>query len=77
MRRILGAGLTVRVPEDAVDDHWLLNAGDDAQPAAALPAGLDIDGEHPLGALRAGEAPLTVGGRWRTALAGLSGSGCA
>jgi hypothetical protein len=43
----------------------LLDAGDDAQLAAALPAGLDVDGEHALEALRPGEAPLAVGGRGR------------
>jgi hypothetical protein len=33
------------VPEDALNKRRLLDAGDDAQPAAALPAGLDVVGD--------------------------------
>lgn len=43
---LTGAGRTAEVPEDPFNERRLLDAGDDAQPAAALPAGLDVDGEH-------------------------------
>jgi hypothetical protein len=62
-----------QVPENPVNERRLLDAGDDAQPAAALPAGLDVDGEQPFQALGPGEAPLALGGRYRTGLVGRSG----
>jgi hypothetical protein len=37
--RIDGAGRTTEVPEDPFNERRLLDAGDDAQPAAAVPAG--------------------------------------
>jgi hypothetical protein len=52
MRRIDGPGITAEVLENPFNDRWRLDAGDDAQPAAALAAGLDINREHPLEALR-------------------------
>jgi len=55
VRRIDGAGRTAEVPEDPFNERRLLDAGDDAQPAAAVPAGLDVNGEHALEALHPGE----------------------
>jgi hypothetical protein len=52
--RIDGAGGTAEVPEDQLNERRWFDAGDDAQPAAALPAGLDVDGERALEALRPG-----------------------
>jgi hypothetical protein len=52
--RIDGAGRTAEVPEDPFNERRMLDAADDAQPAAAWPAGLEIDGEHALEALRPG-----------------------
>jgi hypothetical protein len=49
----------------------LLDAGDDAKQAAALPAGVDVDGEHALEALRPGEARRAVDGRWTSSDDGL------
>ena len=40
--------VATQVRENPFNDSWRLDAGDDAQLPAALPAGLDIDGEHPL-----------------------------
>jgi len=74
MRGIDGLGVATEVLEDPFNDGWRLDAGDDPEPAAALPAGLDVDGEHPLEALRPGEAPLAVGGRWFAALGCSHGS---
>lgn len=45
MRRIEGLGVTAKVLENLVNDRRRLDAGIDAQPAAALPAGLDVDGD--------------------------------
>ena len=73
--RIDGAGRTAEVPEDSFNERRLLDAGDDAQPAAALPEGLEVDGEDALEPLRPGEGPLASGGRWRPALAGVVGRG--
>jgi hypothetical protein len=43
MRRIDRPGIAAEVFEDPVNDRRRLDAGDDAQPAAALAAGLDVD----------------------------------
>jgi len=40
-----------KVLENPFNDGWCLNAGDDTQAPAALLAGLDVNGEHPLEAL--------------------------
>ena len=40
----------------------------------ALPAGLDINREHPLEALRPAHRPLPIDGRWLIGLHGLAGS---
>ena len=72
MRRIDGPGITAEVLENPFNDRRRLDAGDDTQAAAALAAGLDVDGEHPLEALRPGHRPLPIGGR---CLGTLSGSG--
>jgi hypothetical protein len=37
--------------QNALDDGGFLDAGDHPQRPAALPAGLDINGEYPLEAL--------------------------
>ncbi len=41
-----GAGRTAEVPEEPFNERRLLDAGDDAQPSAALPTDLEVDGEH-------------------------------
>jgi len=61
MRRIDGLGVPAEVRENPLDRCGLLDAGDDPQPAAAVPAGLDVDGEYPLEALRPCQGPLLVG----------------
>ena len=48
MRRIDRHGLPAKVFENPLDDGGFLDAGDHPQLPAALPAGLDVDGEHPL-----------------------------
>jgi hypothetical protein len=63
-----------QVREDPVNDGRGLDAGDDAQPAAALPAGLFVECEHALDALGPGEVTLAVGGGCRPVLAGRAGS---
>jgi hypothetical protein len=40
---IKGLGVAAKVPEYPVNSRGRLDAGDDTQPAAALPAGLDVD----------------------------------
>jgi hypothetical protein len=40
------------VPEDLLDHHRIVDAGDDLNLAAAALAGLDVDIEHPLQASR-------------------------
>jgi hypothetical protein len=51
MCRIDGPGITAKVLENPIDDRRRLDAGDDAQPTAALPAGLDVNGKDALEAL--------------------------
>jgi hypothetical protein len=60
VRRINGAGRTAEVPEDLFDDRRLLDAGDDARPAAAAPAGVEVDGKHAPEVLRPAEAPRAL-----------------
>jgi hypothetical protein len=43
MRRIDRHDLPAKVLENPLDHRRLLDAGNDAQPAAALSAGLDVD----------------------------------
>jgi hypothetical protein len=43
MRRIDGFCGAAKVLENPFNDRRRLDAGEDAQPTAALPAGLDID----------------------------------
>jgi len=74
MRRIGGLGVPAEVLENPLDHRLILNAGDHAQPPAAAPASLDLDGEHPLEALRPCQGPLSVGGRCLAALAGSGGA---
>ena len=54
MCRIDRHGLPAKVLENPLDHRRFLDAGDDAQPAAASPAGLDVDGEYALEALGPG-----------------------
>ena len=61
MRRIDGLGVPAEVRENPLDRCGLLDAGDDPQPAAAVPAGPDVDGEYPLEALRPCQGPLPLG----------------
>ena len=51
MRRIDCPGSTAKVFENPFNNRWRLDAGDDTQMSAALLAGLDVNGEHPLEAL--------------------------
>ena len=68
-----GTGITAEVLENhPFDDRRRLDAGDDTQAVAPLAAGFDVDGEHPLEALRPGHRPLPAGGR---CLGTLGGSG--
>ena len=65
--------MTAEVLENPLNDRRRLDAGDDAQSTAALPAGLDIDREHPLEALRPRHPRMPIDGRW---LATLGNSAC-
>ena len=51
MCRIDAPGIAAKVLENPFNDRRRLDAGNDTQATAALPAGLDIDSEHPLQAL--------------------------
>ena len=51
MRRIDGLRSVAEMAQNLLDDCGFLDAGDDAQAAAALLAGLDVNLEHPLEAL--------------------------
>jgi hypothetical protein len=42
----------LQVIEDLFDHHWVFDAGDNLDSAAAFPAGLDVDIEDPLQTLR-------------------------
>jgi hypothetical protein len=70
--RMGGIGVAAEVLENPRDAGGRLDAGDDALPAAAALAGLDLDGENPLEALRPRQGSLPVGG---PCLATLVGSG--
>ena len=60
--------------QNPLDDGGLLDAGDDAKAAAALPAGLDVNGKDALEALCPAHRPLPIGGRCRAALSGSRGA---
>ena len=60
--------------ENPLDHRRFLDAGDDAQPAAASPADLDVYGEYALEALGPGHPLVPIDGR---CLATLSDSACA
>jgi len=75
MRGIDGLDVAAEVLKNPRDDGGCLDAGDDAQPATAAPAGLDLDGERPLEALRPGQGSLPVGGRYLAVLVGSGGAG--
>ena len=51
MRRIDRLRSVAEMVQNPLDDRGLLDAGDDAQAATALLAGLDVNLEHPLEAL--------------------------
>ena len=51
MRRIDGLHSMAEMVQNPLDDCGLPDSGDDAQAAAALLAGLDVNLEHPLEAL--------------------------
>ena len=73
MRSIGRHGLPAKVLENPLDHRRFLDAGDDAQPAAASPAALDVDGEYALEALGPGHALVPIDGR---CLATLSDGAC-
>ena len=75
MRGIDRLGVTAEVLENPFNDRGRLDAGNDPQTAAALPAGLDVDGEHPPEALRPVHRPLPIGGRCLDALVGSGAAG--
>jgi hypothetical protein len=75
MRRIDGFCGVAQVLENPLDDCGFLDAGDHPQLPAALPAGLNVDGEYPLEALCPGHRLLSTSGRCLTALGG-SGGAC-
>jgi len=59
----------LEVPEDLINYHWIFDASDDLDVAAAALAGLDVDVENTLQALRSGHggAPIlaiTKGPLW-------------
>jgi len=72
VRRIGRLAVAAEVLENPFNDRWFLDTGDHAQPAAAAPADLDVDGKDTLEALRPGEGPLPVAGRCHAALVVLS-----
>ena len=57
-----GSVFTVEVGEDLLDDHRIIDAGDDLDAAAASPTGLDVDVEYPHQALRPGHRGTAL--RW-------------
>ena len=63
MRRIDRHGLPAKVLENPLNDRRRFDAGNDTQPAAALPAGLDVYDEYALEALGPGHPPLPTGDR--------------
>ena len=73
MRRIDRLHSVAEMVQNPLNHCGFLDAGNDAQAAAALLAGLDVNGEHPLEALCPAHRPLPIGGR---CLATLSDSAC-
>ena len=73
MCRIDGLRSMAEMFKNPLDDCGLLNAGDHPQLPAALSAGLDINGEHPLEALCPRHRPLAASDRCLTALGGSDG----
>jgi hypothetical protein len=53
------------VIQDLPDHHRILDAGDDPDGPTAGLAGLNVDIEHPLQALRPGQGGASFGRRWR------------
>ena len=74
MCRIDRHGLPAKVLENPLDHRRFLDAGDDAQPAAASPADLDVYRKYALEALGPGHPLVPIDGR---CLATLSDSACA
>jgi hypothetical protein len=75
MRRIDEPDITAEMLENPLNDRRRLDAGDDTLAAAALAAGLGVDGEHPLGELRPAHRPIPIGDRCLAALVGSGGAG--
>ena len=50
--------------QNPFDDGWVLDAGDHLELPAAAPADLDVDRKDTFEALRPGQRPLSVAGRW-------------
>ena len=77
MRRINRLTVATEVDENPLDHRRFLDAGNDAQASTAVPAGLNVNSEHPLEALGPGQGPLPGGGRClaRFARSGGTGSG--
>jgi hypothetical protein len=73
-RWIDGLCSVAEIFQNSLDDCGFLDAGDDAQPTAALAAGLDVDVEHPLEALCSGHRLLSASGRGLAALGGSDGT---
>jgi hypothetical protein len=51
MTRSAGERAALQMLQNAADDLWVLDAGDDLERRATLRAALDLDPEHPLQAL--------------------------
>ena len=54
--------LSLQMGENLLNDHRVVDAGDDPHRPAAFPAGLDIDIEHPLETLRPAHRCPSLGG---------------
>jgi hypothetical protein len=75
MGRIDRLCVPTEVLENPLDRCLLLDARDHPELPTAAPADFDVDGKNALEALRPGQSPLRVGGRWLAARLSLVG-GC-
>ena len=66
--------ITAEMFQNPIDDGWVLDAGDHLELPAAAPADLDVDRKDTFEALRPGQRPLSVAGRWLAGLDRLAGS---
>ena len=69
-----GLSIMAEVLENPLDDGGFLDTGDHPQLPAAVSAGLNGDGKHPLEPLRPAHRPLPIDGRWLIRLHSLAGS---